>query len=234
VISWWDLQGQINYGIKMNQKRSKKIKITGEKEPMLSIREEQKRVTYERLLNAAKELFETAGADGVTIDQIARRAGTNRTTFYLHFEDKAHIAFKIRTQYMELDINHISRFLLNKKGVTRNDISRWIKTRAKTFRKLKTVIEIGSESLHRKPELMQEFLLQTNEIVVTAFRDFLIQFEPDEQELLLAELFLGGILLNRYLYITVIQGLKFPPPKVPEALVNYWYNLLSRKPGKKG
>jgi AcrR family transcriptional regulator len=185
------------------------------------------------LLNAAKELFETAGADEVTIDQIAKRAGTNRTTFYLHFDDKANIAFKIRTRYMQLDIDHISRFLVNKKGVTRDDISRWIKIRAKTFRKLKTVIELGSESLNRKPELMQEFLIQTNEILATAFKDFLARFDDKEREFIQAELFLGAVLLNRYLYITVVQGLKFPPVKVPEVLVEFWYNLLSRKPGNK-
>jgi AcrR family transcriptional regulator len=217
----------------MNEKRSKEIKITADKAPRLSIREEQKQVTYERLLNAAKELFETAGADEVTIDQIAKRAGTNRTTFYLHFEDKAHIAFKIRVRYMQLDINHISRFLVNKKGVTRDDIRRWIKTRASTFRRLKTVIELGSESLNRKPELMQEFLVQTNEILATGFKDFLDQFDAAEREFLQAELFLDAVLLNRYLYITVVQGLEFPPVKVPEVLVEFWFNLLSRKPGKK-
>lgn len=217
----------------MNQKSRRKLTIVTEDEPVLSIREEQKRVTYERLLNAAKELFETAGADEVTIDQIAKRAGTNRTTFYLHFEDKAHIAFKIRTRYMQLDMNHISRYLVNKKDISRDDISRWIKTRANTFRKLRTVIELGSESLNRKPELMQEFLIQTNEILATGFRDFLARFNAEEREYLQAELFLGAVLLNRYLYITVVQGLEFPLTKVPEVLVGFWYNLLSRKPTKK-
>ena len=218
---------------KMSKKHRSKIKAVVEDEPVLTIREEQKRVTYERLLNAAKELFETAVADEVTIDQIAKRAGTNRTTFYLHFEDKAHIAFKIRTRYMQLDIDHISRYLVNKKDISRDDISRWIRTRANTFRKLKTVIELGSESLNRKPELMQEFLIQTNEILVTGFRDFLDRFDTEAKEYLQAEIFLGAVLLNRYLYITVVQGLQFPPAKVPEVLVDFWYNLLSRKPAKK-
>ena len=216
----------------MNQKRRRKLTTLTEDEPVLSIREEQKRVTYERLLNAAKELFETADADEVTIDQIAKRAGTNRTTFYLHFEDKAHIAFKIRTRYQQLDINHISKYLVNKKDISRDDISRWIKTRASTFRKLRTVIELGSESLNRKPELMEEFLIQTDEILATGFRDFLARFSAEEREYLQAELFLGAVLLNRYLYITVVQGLQFPPAKVPEVLVDFWYNLLSRKPAK--
>ena len=81
---------------------------------------------------------------------------------------------------------------------------------------------------------MQEFLIQTNEILAAGFKEFLDQFDTVEREYLQAELFLGAVLLNRYLYITVVQGLEFPPPKVPEVLVSYWYNLLSRKPGKKG
>lgn len=198
----------------------------------MSIREEQKQITYERLLNAAKELFETADADEVTIDQIAKRAGTNRTTFYLHFEDKAHIALKIRIRYTQLDIDHISRYLMNKKEITRKDISSWIKTRASTFRKLRTVIQLGTEALNRNPELMQEFLVQTSEIFTTGFKDFLDKFEPKEREALQSEFLLGGILLNRYLYITVVQGLEFPVSKVSDILVEFWYKLLSRKPGK--
>jgi AcrR family transcriptional regulator len=208
-------------------------KTAGEAEPVLSIRAEQKQVTYERLLNAAKDLFESAGADEVTIDQIARRAGTNRTTFYLHFEDKAHIAFMIRVRYMQMDITHILRYLDKKKGVTKDDVKRWIKNRGKTFSKLKTVIELGTVSLNSKPELMQEFLLQTNAILAEGFRNFLGQFEAEEREYLQAELLMGAIMLNRYLYITVVQGLEFPLRKMNEVLVDYWFTLLSRKPGRK-
>src|SRR3990172_6720043 len=87
-----------------------------------SLREELKQVTHERLLNAAKELLEKQGAESVTVDQIAKRAGTNRTTFYLHFEDKTDIAFKIRARYRSGDIQTISHYLSNPDGISRDDI----------------------------------------------------------------------------------------------------------------
>lgn len=198
--------------------------------PRLSLREEQKRVTYERLLNAAKELFETSDANDVTIDQIAKRAGTNRTTFYLHFEDKAQIAFKIRVRYMRGDIEHITRYLTRRGGVTRDDIRKWIRNRTATIRKLKTVIQLGTEILNKKPELMQEFLIQTDEILKAGFAAYLDRFDPDERDRLGAELLLGAVLLNRYLYITVVQELEFPSRQTFDVLVDYWYRILTREP----
>ena len=42
----------------------------------------------QRLLDAAYDLFQTKGADGTTIDEIARRAQVAKGTFYLYFRDK--------------------------------------------------------------------------------------------------------------------------------------------------
>ena len=41
-----------------------------------------------RLLNAALELFETRGFDGVTVPEIAQAAGVATGTLYLYFKDK--------------------------------------------------------------------------------------------------------------------------------------------------
>ena len=60
--------------------------------PRLSIREEQKLRTRDRLLDAAFEVFSAVGYRAATIDEIMKRAGANRATFYLHFSDKLDIA----------------------------------------------------------------------------------------------------------------------------------------------
>ena len=44
--------------------------------------------TRERLIDAAFELFEAEGYDGTTVDAIATRAGTGRSTFFRHFRGK--------------------------------------------------------------------------------------------------------------------------------------------------
>jgi AcrR family transcriptional regulator len=76
--------------------------------PRRSIREAQKELTRDRLLDAAREAFEEYGYVGVTIDDIIQRAVAARGTFYLYFESKVAIfqavleRLGLRERYSEL------------------------------------------------------------------------------------------------------------------------------------
>lgn len=56
---------------------------------MTNTREAKKQRTRDRLLAAARDLFETQGYAATTIDDIAAAAGTTRATLYSHFASKA-------------------------------------------------------------------------------------------------------------------------------------------------
>ncbi len=51
----------------------------------LSLREQQRVFTRERLIQGALEVFARKGYVAATIDDIAAAAGASRATFYLHF-----------------------------------------------------------------------------------------------------------------------------------------------------
>lgn len=53
------------------------------------------------ICNAARELFHSQGYDTTTFDQIAKAAGTRRTTLYSHFRDKAEILEQIADEYQD-------------------------------------------------------------------------------------------------------------------------------------
>ncbi|MEM8497123.1 MAG: TetR/AcrR family transcriptional regulator [Pseudomonadota bacterium] len=53
-----------------------------------SLRSQQRSFTRARFIDAALEIFEEVGFHDATIDMITKRAGANRSTFYLHFKDK--------------------------------------------------------------------------------------------------------------------------------------------------
>src|SRR5690606_7880851 len=55
-------------------------------------RQDQIQQTRARLLEAAIELFHTVGYRQTTVDQIVRKAGTSRPTFYAHYRDKIDLA----------------------------------------------------------------------------------------------------------------------------------------------
>ena len=62
---------------------------------MATLREAQKRMTREMLLDAGLEVFVRKGYAAATIDDIAKTAGATRTTFYLHFPSKADLVSQL-------------------------------------------------------------------------------------------------------------------------------------------
>ncbi|MDO3645568.1 TetR/AcrR family transcriptional regulator [Nocardia mangyaensis] len=56
-----------------------------------SLREEQKRLTRARIVETARQLFETQGYSDVRVDDIAATVGCSRATFYLHFTGKPEV-----------------------------------------------------------------------------------------------------------------------------------------------
>ncbi|HKX66875.1 MAG TPA: TetR/AcrR family transcriptional regulator [Intrasporangium sp.] len=62
---------------------------------MATLREVQKRMTHELLLDSGLEVLERKGYPATTIDDIATAAGTTRTTFYLHFSSKAELVSEL-------------------------------------------------------------------------------------------------------------------------------------------
>jgi len=69
-----------------------------------SIREEQKRLTRERLLDAAVEVFAQRSALDVNMDDIAKAAGVARATVYAHFTRKSDVVLALaQRQYEQAD-----------------------------------------------------------------------------------------------------------------------------------
>jgi AcrR family transcriptional regulator len=77
----------------------------------LSLREQQRVFTRERLIQGALEVFAHKGYLAATIDDIAAAAGASRATFYLHFHTKRDIVAELGSRmvpevqhfYSELD-----------------------------------------------------------------------------------------------------------------------------------
>jgi AcrR family transcriptional regulator len=52
---------------------------------------------YEYLLNAASDLFLSFGIKGVSVDELSRKVGISKKTFYTHFTNKSNSACDPRT-----------------------------------------------------------------------------------------------------------------------------------------
>lgn len=66
-----------------------------------SLQEARRAFTRKHVSEAARELFCRQGYAATTLEQIARAAGTRRTTLYSHFRDKEEILAAISNEYHE-------------------------------------------------------------------------------------------------------------------------------------
>jgi AcrR family transcriptional regulator len=75
------------------------VETTGA-ETKLTMRDRHRILTREHITAAALEAFAERGYVAVTVDDIARRAGIGRATFYLHFDGKAAVLRELRDTRM--------------------------------------------------------------------------------------------------------------------------------------
>ena len=66
----------------------------------LTMRDRHRLMTRDHIQAAALEAFAERGYVAVTVDDIARRAGIGRATFYLHFDSKAAVLRELRNTRM--------------------------------------------------------------------------------------------------------------------------------------
>ncbi|GAB3625359.1 TetR/AcrR family transcriptional regulator [Pandoraea terrae] len=110
----------------------------------MSLRETYKQLTRERLIDAALEIFDEIGFSNATIEQIANRAGTNRTTFYLHFKSKVDLA-SIVILRAEPDIQEVMLALNALVNPTWRDVRLWLNQWVALTRKQKVAFDVGSQ-----------------------------------------------------------------------------------------
>lgn len=68
-------------------------------DPSPSLQQARKAFVRRHICEAARELFYRQGYPATTFEQIAKAAGTQRTTLYSHFADKAEILGAIAEEY---------------------------------------------------------------------------------------------------------------------------------------
>jgi AcrR family transcriptional regulator len=86
---------------------------------------------YEYLLNSAKDLFISSGIKGVSIDELSRKAGISKKTFYTHFTNKNDLVLKV----IQLVVSELTTELLTNKERSENAVHE-IVLQANVYKKL--------------------------------------------------------------------------------------------------
>jgi AcrR family transcriptional regulator len=135
-----------------------------------SLRQEYRELTRKRLLEAVQEVLEETDYAAATVDEIVRRAGASRATFYVHFRSKAEAAAALLERVTPSDRGVYAT--LPKALRTRAGLRRWLEqslgwyeSHARLLAALNeamavegTVAERRSAAVERMVEALPEYL----------------------------------------------------------------------------
>ncbi len=129
---------------------------------MASLREAQKEMTRQRLLDAGLELFTSKGYLATTVEDIASSVGTTRVTFYAHFPSKGELMKALVSERLnevlerERSSEHGSTALGLVEAVrdgSRGAIAGWLRRTSDQWPVIHPIIRIGRQAAAAEPEL---------------------------------------------------------------------------------
>jgi AcrR family transcriptional regulator len=196
---------------------------TGRRRP--SIREEQKQRTRERLLDAAFEIFSEVGFRPATIDEIMKRAGANRATFYLHFSEKMDIAAELGRRSAT---SVAERFRVLDKLVepTRADIRKWLEDDLAQRRNDKLMAQITHEASNSDPRFGQEYLDYFIRIAERVMVNTVSRWPEEQRPLARMKIVCLFTMLHRMEFHMACQELDFGSYDPLDAIADMLWNEL--------
>jgi AcrR family transcriptional regulator len=191
-----------------------------------TLRDEQRRRTRRLLADAALELFTEAGYASVTIDQIARRAGANRATFYLHYAGKADVVLELMSR-LDDDIVAVYAAADALDDPTWEDVRAWLAGAIGFWERHRIYIEIGEQALGVEPRVGDSWLAAI-ERAVGAMPRHMSRFDGAEHERARVRLVALMMELERLSYFLIVRGAQLDREDVLDVLTEQWLPVLAQ------
>lgn len=191
----------------------------------LSIREEQKQRTRDRLLDAAFQVFQEVGFRAATVDQIMKRAGANRATFYLHFTDKWDVAAGLGRRSTTIVADRF-RLLDNLIAPTRADVRAWLEDDLVNRHKERVSLGVNQEALSADPRFGQEYVDYFGRVADRVMVNTVARWPVERRPLARSKIVCLFLMLQRMQFHLLSQELDFGSSDILEALTDILWNEL--------
>ncbi|MDR7117540.1 helix-turn-helix domain-containing protein [Caulobacter sp. BE254] len=190
------------------------------------LREAQRQLTRERLVDAAVVLFGARGFRAVTIEQIAAEAGANRATFYLHFRNKEDVANAIGDRLVP-HIQAIFAALDALPDPTVEDVRAWlVQGLAEQTEERRNLLAVATEANVADPDLADDYL-RFIDLFIDAMPNYLARFPEAERPAARTRMLMQLVQLERLAYLLVVQRASAPLEPLLDALAESWWRLLT-------
>lgn len=168
-----------------------------------SLRSQLKRLTKERLISSAIELFAKNGFRATSVGDIAKAAGTTPTTFYRYFSSKSDIA-RLLQDHINVDVKCTFERLDEVKRPTKQAIRGWVDQYDQMWQRNHVLCDAFWEATSTDPQLAAELVPITYRLTESMK---LVQSlaEGESKTKFQTRLVLMYLLMDRLLYLVDIQ-----------------------------
>lgn len=189
------------------------------------LREAQRLLTRERLVDAAIALFGQRGFRAVTIEQIAAAAGANRATFYLHFRNKEDVANAIGDRLVP-NIQATFTALDALENPTLQQVRAWLtQVMADQTEERRNLLAVATEANVADPDLADDYLRFIN-LFIDAMPHYLARFTGPALPAARTRMLMQLVQFERLSYVMVVQRASAPLDPLLDALAESWWRLL--------
>lgn len=199
----------------------------------ISLRQDLKRRTRERLEAATVKLIREQGFRATSVDQIARAAGTTRTTFYQYFKNKSDLIHFMQDAFIAPEMIAISKKLDDIREPTWKSLRKWVVEYSKTWERIHIFFEAYAEASVADPEVAATAIPNTY-WVTGHMTNLLDRFEGAERQRVHDKLVILISVISQMLALTKGQH---DDPRNSHLLDNFtdlfWDALFSRLPKRR-
>jgi AcrR family transcriptional regulator len=183
--------------------RKPKQEVEYEVGEIQSLRSQLKRLTKERLISSAIELFAKNGFRATSVGDIAKAAGTTPTTFYRYFSSKSDIA-RLLQDHINVDVKSTFERLDDVKRPTKQAIRGWVDQYDQMWQRNHVLCDAFWEATSTDPQLAAELVPITYRLTESMK---LVQSlaEGETKTKFQTRLVLMYLLMDRLLYLVNIQ-----------------------------
>ena len=190
------------------------------------LREAQRQLTRERLVDAAVALFGRRGFRAVTVEQIAAEAGANRATFYLHFRNKEDVANAIGDRLVP-NIQATFAALDAIKDPTVADVRAWLSGgMAEQTEERRNLLAVATEANVADPDLADDYLRFIG-MFIDAMPNYLARSSDADRPAARTRMLMQIVQFERLSYVMVVQRASAPLNPLLDALAESWQRLLT-------
>ncbi|MET8424335.1 MULTISPECIES: TetR/AcrR family transcriptional regulator [unclassified Nocardia] len=197
-----------------------------------SLRDEQKRLTRSRLIDAAKQLFTTQGYAPVRVDDIAAAVGCSRATFYLHFTGKPDVLRAIAEQGTLPSVQHFYEDLDHVLDTgSREEFAAWMRRAIDWFQEYKDLLPAWDEATTLEPEF-REVAREGIMALPNVMSSYLSRWPADRQDEARLRVELLVAQLERFFTRWAMQGtIDVSAEEAASVLTDIWFPALQTPKG---